>query len=182
MTTPEQMVGIAAVLAHVAKRSGGVSGRVRLQKIVYLLKRQALPQLEPLWFGYHHYGPYSDELAGILSQAVRAQIVTEQREDVADEWQRYEYKVGPRAEEYGNLLAPEQRSVVDGIVEAARGQHWRTLELAATIDYLRGSEGVGFDAAVQHALVLKPACKPYEGAARTLLRSLGLERSESARA
>jgi uncharacterized protein YwgA len=57
------------LVAEVVRASGGsVYGRVRMQKMFYLLDRMGLGS--GLQYEYHHYGPYSAELTEEIKDAV----------------------------------------------------------------------------------------------------------------
>lgn len=53
------------VSSVVAAAGGKLVGRVRLQKIIYLLDQLGLNS--PYSYQYYHYGPYSEELSNPLS-------------------------------------------------------------------------------------------------------------------
>jgi uncharacterized protein YwgA len=44
---------------------GEIVGRIRIQKIFYLLEQLGMGG--GIWFSYHHYGPYSEELSLAMS-------------------------------------------------------------------------------------------------------------------
>jgi uncharacterized protein YwgA len=173
MTTAETRARAAGLIAYLVKRAGSIEGRVRLQKSLYLLRRKGIAELEPFAFTYHHYGPYSDDLAGLLTAMVQAHAIEEATENFDDEWQKFRYEPGTNADEYVDLLPQQVRPLVDQVIEATLGQHWRTLELAATVDFLR-REGTPGEAAVAKAIALKPACKQFEAPAKALLSRLEL--------
>jgi hypothetical protein len=57
---------------------GQVVGKVRLQKLVYLLDRLGVPT--GFSFSYHHYGPFSEELAeAVEDDVVFSRVEAEQR-------------------------------------------------------------------------------------------------------
>lgn len=117
-----------AVAELVALNGGKLVGRTRLQKSVYLLKACGIDL--GFDFDYHHYGPYSDELAIAARDAEALRLV-----DV--EWRN----------SYGNEYAifrsnvPVERLPYPGKATGALqilGKYEATvLELAATADFLR---------------------------------------------
>lgn len=173
MMTAEARAKAAALMGYLVKTAEGVEGRVRLQKSLYLLQRKRVPELEPFAFTYHHYGPYSEGLAGLLDESVRADLIREVSERFDDEWQRFEYKPGARVDEYMPLVSSGSRALIEQLVQVTRGAHWRTLELAATVDFLQ-REGASREAAMEKALALKPACGPFQTEATRVLTSLEL--------
>lgn len=70
MTTPDKLV--ADVLAAAGEP---IVGRIRLQKIFYLLEQKGMGS--GISFHYHHYGPYSRELDSALERAQAMQGVRE---------------------------------------------------------------------------------------------------------
>ncbi len=173
MTFEEQMKS-ASVLALLVTETGGLEGRLRVQKLMYLLQRKGVRALEPLFFQYHHYGPFSTDVVDMLNEGVRSRIVEEHRERDG-EWEKYTYRPEENASRYAQKADLATRAIVAEVLQACRGAHWRTLELAATTDFLRRSEGLDWDTALRGALERKPACKPYEGAARKVIEALALD-------
>ncbi|HEY8375676.1 MAG TPA: hypothetical protein VIK91_04265 [Nannocystis sp.] len=162
------------VLAEVVRQLGVLQGRVRIQKIMYLLRRSHPPLLDGVNFFYHHYGPYSSEVAGSLSHALSWRVLEQRVESFDEEMQRYEYRLGSGAANSAEPLDPASREIVTRVVKTVDGEHWRTLELAATIDFLEQSEHTPRDEALARALRLKPACTPFQGLALALLDRLAL--------
>lgn len=174
MINAEARAKAAALMGYLVQTAGRIEGRVRLQKSLYLLQRKGAQELEPFAFVYHHYGPYSEGLAGLLEESVLGELIKQGAQRFDDEWQRFEYLPGPRAGEYFDLVSEPSRSLVDDVVNKTRGAHWRTLELAATADFLR-RKGRSPAEAMSRALQLKPACGPYEKEAGQLLGRLALD-------
>ena len=61
---------------------GEIVGKVRLQKMVYLLDQLGVPT--GFSFSYHHYGPYSDELAEVVEDDVIFRRVKAERRRRSD--------------------------------------------------------------------------------------------------
>jgi uncharacterized protein YwgA len=162
------------VLAEVTRQFGTIEGRVRIQKTMYLLKRMGLKELDEVDFFYHHYGPFSATVAGSLADAVHWKILHESVESFEDDGQKYEYRRGSQADDDTDSISAKSVALVEQVTSQLRGLHWRTLELAATIDYLEQVEQLSPDEASKRAISLKPACKPYREQARTLLSTLRL--------
>lgn len=55
------------VVSAVALSGGKLVGRIRLQKVVYLLEKLGMNSGAP--FEYHHYGPYSEAISDALADA-----------------------------------------------------------------------------------------------------------------
>jgi uncharacterized protein YwgA len=124
-----------AVAGLVALNGGGLVGRTRLQKSVYLLKVCGIDL--GFDFDYHHYGPYSEELANAARDAEALRLV-----DV--EWKNSygnEYAVFRSNVSVGNFPQAEKASRVMEVL----GRYDATeLELAATADFL-SRNGYGSD-------------------------------------
>ena len=170
--TPQEQVQVAAVLVGVLRESGKLSGRIRVQKIAYLLQQKGAAELGSIEFAYHHYGPFADEIANVLSGAVRTGIITEKAESFDDEWQRYEYSLGPAESRYASILSQKTAGLIKDVVEASKDLHWRVLELAATVLFLMQRDDSDSKTATEHALSLQPSCQGFEASAMGLLRKL----------
>jgi uncharacterized protein len=182
MSTIQKQIDLAAVLASIVTETGRIEGRVRLQKLCYLLQQISVPQLRDVWFRYHHYGPFSEDVAGVLQQAVFTHIIDEKIESFEDEWQRYEYTPGAKAKAYVAQLDSDSRRLIREVVDAVKDAHWRELELAATVDYLEKNEHLDSDEATIRAIKLKPACAGYKDDALALLseiRKIGSAESQA---
>jgi len=174
MTSVEQRLGCARTIAASVVEAGGIEGRVRFQKTMYLLKRLGLQELAGVDYVYYHYGPYSPEVAEVLRECVAGALCIERGDSYDDEWQKYTYAPGPLAEGFAAALSKESRVLVSKVVKRCQAERWRTLELAATIDFVRADERLDFSGAVARALSLKPSCQPYEADAKRVLAELGL--------
>jgi uncharacterized protein YwgA len=172
--TPQRRLKVAATLAAALKTSGILEGRIRIQKIAYLLQQKGLQELSEVDFVFHHYGPYSEEVSSVLSQAVAADIIIEQVVSFDDEWQRFEYSLAPKGADYLSLIGQESMSVIESVVDETKSQHWRTLELAATVLFFQKRDGLDMAEAMGRALSLKPACHGYEKKTMAVLTSLKL--------
>jgi uncharacterized protein YwgA len=172
--TPQEQVQVAAVLAGILEVAQKLSGRIRVQKLTYLLQQKGLSDLAEVEFVYHHYGPYSEDVADVLSRAVRSGVFAEKAESFDDEWQRYEYSLGRDSAAYISSLSTESRQIIRSTVSLTAGLHWRVLELAATALFLKKRDVSSLDDAVSQAISLKPGCRGYEATAVGLLQKLEL--------
>ena len=117
-----------AVAQLITLNGGRLVGRTRLQKSVYLLKACGIDL--GFDFDYHHYGPYSEELAIAARDAEALGLVdVEWRNSYGNEYAIFQSTVGvdkfPQAEKARHILQ-------------ALGRYEATvLELAATADFLR---------------------------------------------
>lgn len=136
MTTPEETV--AAVL-HAA--SGTLIGRVRLQKIFYLLDQLGLRS--GFDYDYHHYGPFSAGLSTAVADARAFRMIDEEIGARVSDGVVYSiYKLKPGMEvtsaAYGKL--GERRA--KELVGALKDEDATVLELAATIHWLKYKEKI----------------------------------------
>lgn len=117
-----------------------ITGRIRLQKIAYLLQQKG--EGLDLFFTYHHYGPYSRELAASLERGVAFGEIEERELDTAfgTTYSAFSRKkrVGEPAEHVGSLPMSEAKRWMDML----KHQPSVILELAATIHWLIHKEGV----------------------------------------
>lgn len=60
----------------IASAGGRLVGRTRLQKAAYLLERMGMGY--GFFFAYHHYGPYSEDLALAAEDAVALRMIDEE--------------------------------------------------------------------------------------------------------
>lgn len=169
MTTPDEL--IAEVLAAAG---GAIVGRIRLQKIFYLLDQRGMGS--GFSFHYHHYGPYSRELDRALDRAQAMQGVEESiayRQVDGMPYSTFSVRGDSEAAipgEVGNLSFAEAR----GLVGAMTSRSSTVLELAATIHWLANAERVTDWRA---ELIRRKGVKTERGRAEEamdLLRRLGL--------
>ncbi len=123
------------VAAVIAAAGGELTGRVRLQKTVYLLDRLGLNSR--FGFEYHHYGPFSRDLDNATADAKAFGLVDEKFEHRQSDGAAYSvFKLTPEAptksEAYGSLGETEAGKLVKlfGVTNVT------VLELAATVDWL----------------------------------------------
>ena len=169
------------VAGLVALNGGDLVGRTRLQKQTYLLDRCGANF--GLRFTYHHYGPYSFELAGGCVDAE------------AEGWVRIEERAGRHGVPYAiftstgdgappNFLGELSAARVRSLLEEMRGVSDIVLELAATVVFLRDEwsyYGKGKTGAVEETKARKSlkATEGRIGEALDLLGKLGLEAADA---
>jgi uncharacterized protein len=163
-----------SAVAEVIRQMDTIHGRVRIQKMAYFLKRLGMAELEGVDFFYHHYGPFSWTVAESLIDGVRCDALQEDAKPLVDDRQAYAYRLTKDAYDKVDEVLPASRALVKRLVARVRDEHWRTLELASTIDFLEQRERLNRERALSRALGLKPACRGYEDAALRLLDELRL--------
>jgi uncharacterized protein len=129
-----------AKISHVlAAANGEVVGRVRLQKIIYLLEQLGLGS--DFKFSYHHYGPYSEQLSvatqreEVLEKTISEEMSQSSYGGTYSVFKRVESKLPARVGEIDFERARELTTVMkssDSVV----------LELAATIHWLKEKERI----------------------------------------
>jgi hypothetical protein len=122
------------IAAQIVSDAGGeLVGRTRLQKVTYLAQLAGFPF--GFAFEYHHYGPFSDDLARGMDIATLIGTVAEE-ERLADWGGRYSvYRVDPSVR-----LADGDRAA---FLRKAKAIDAIDLELAATAAYLFTQERIG---------------------------------------
>ena len=116
----------------IATAGGSLTGRVRLQKVFYLLQQLGLgTELE---YDYHHYGPYSADLADAVAEATELKLIEESRNRRPDGvlYSVYSTTASPPAK-VGDL----DRSASRNALEKMHGCSSTVMELAATIHWLK---------------------------------------------
>lgn len=162
------------VVDLIALNGGELVGRTRLQKGAYLLHRCGANF--DLFFTYHHYGPYSFELAeGCLDACAEGWVKIEEKPG------RYGiryaiFKIREDAKPSGRLgalPADEARPLLKEIQRVSD----IVLELAATIVYFL-EDGYDMKQAIAETKARKPLKANAASLARadSLIRALGLDR------
>lgn len=124
------------VVGTVALAGGELVGRIRLQKVVYLLDQLGMNSGAP--FEYHHYGPYSEAVSDAITDAKFWGDIKEAVSfRVADGAPYSAFKTeNPEPGQLGDLSAEDAK-----VYLAKLAVHSSTvLELAATVHWLAFKE------------------------------------------
>lgn len=129
------------VKAILQAADGEIVGRIRIQKIVYLLEQ--LGMRGGFRFSYYHYGPYSGDLSNAVECAIEAdKTVGEETRQTAEGATYSIYRLAtpadPTPERLGNLDARRAAECI----RAMKARTSTVIELAATIHWLREKERV----------------------------------------
>jgi uncharacterized protein len=120
--------------------NGKIIGRIRFQKICYLLQQLGLGA--NLRFSYHHYGPYSEELSVAIDRArVLDKTIKEDKVQSSDGgfYSVYSYSgTKMRTGSVGGLPLNRARE----LIAMMKAETSTVIELAATIHWLRKKEKV----------------------------------------
>jgi uncharacterized protein YwgA len=121
---------------------GEIVGRIRMQKVIYLLQQLGLESRLP--FTYHHYGPYSEELTAALSQAeVLDKSIREERREIASFGGSFSiFTLTQRGGEPPRYLGKLPFESVKSHIQKMKRRSSVDIELAATIHWLREKEKV----------------------------------------
>lgn len=121
-----------AKLLALLKGTNEVTGRKKLQKIVYIAKRLGQPFREK--YQFHMYGPYSEELTLQMDEMCQAEFVNEDKEKKAGYYQ-YRYSLSPKGEMFLAAVLPEDGLLDDELLNALNSKSAKFLELTSTILY-----------------------------------------------
>ncbi|MEN5228801.1 hypothetical protein [Brevundimonas naejangsanensis] len=129
------------IVAAVVNAAGGaLTGRVRLQKTLYLLDRLGFES--EFQYEYYHYGPYSRDLDLAVADAKAFDKIEEDygfRSSDGARFSIFKAKVDEvPADAFGDLGA----EATSELVQRFAGTNVTILELAATVDWLWKMEGV----------------------------------------
>ncbi|MFA1822439.1 YwgA family protein [Virgibacillus oceani] len=108
-----------------------VSGRKKLQKMIYILQKCKLPFEEK--FEYHFYGPYSEELTLRVEELCNLGFLEEVREEKSNYFQ-YHYSITGDGEAFLQQFASHLPGL-EQKVKLLKQKSSRFLELVATIMY-----------------------------------------------
>ncbi|TWT03479.1 YwgA family protein [Planomicrobium sp. CPCC 101079] len=119
----------------------GVTGRKKLQKMIYILKKMGVPFQEK--YEFHIYGPYSEELTARIEELCDMGFLSEKLEDKGS-YVQYNYSVTAEGVEFRDALG---KSVLANSLQATKlnEKSSRFLELTATLlyfDHLERSEQI----------------------------------------
>ena len=111
--------------------AGEITGRKKLQKMIYILKKCRLPFEEK--FEYHFYGPYSEELTLRVEELCNLGFLEELKEEKSSYFQ-YHYSITGDGEAFLQQFASHLPGLEEK-VNLLNEQSSRFLELVATIMY-----------------------------------------------
>jgi uncharacterized protein YwgA len=121
--------------------NGEIVGKVRLQKTVYLLDQVGLES--GFSYEYHHYGPYSAELARSVDDSVFLNEITEQVKRRVDGVPYSVFRLPERdTDKPTRMVGGLSTDQAAGAIKAMQGQDTTVLELASTIHWLTSVEGL----------------------------------------
>ncbi|ANU27426.1 YwgA family protein [Planococcus versutus] len=109
----------------------GVTGRKKLQKMIYIMKKLDIPFQEK--YEFHIYGPYSEELTARVEELCDMGFLSEALEDKGS-YVQYKYDVTTEGQEFRKVLG---KSILENPLTAGKlnSKSGRFLELTATLLY-----------------------------------------------
>lgn len=111
--------------------AGQVTGRKKLQKMIYIAKKMEFPFHEK--YNFHIYGPYSEELTLRVEELCTMGFLTEQMEDKGS-YVQYCYEVTDKGTDFSQAMCDEQQDL-GKVVEILNNKSARFLELVSTLLY-----------------------------------------------
>ncbi len=106
-----------------------ITGRKKLQKMIYILKKINIPFNEK--FAFHFYGPYSEELTLRVEELCNLGFIAEEKQDKGHYFQ-YQYTVTDAGKAFLEQ-APDDLPLCHEKVQLLKEQSSRFLELVATM-------------------------------------------------
>jgi hypothetical protein len=138
------------LLAGTVGAAGGVEGRIKLQKMVYLLRQMGF-DLGFRDFVVWNYGPFSSDLASTLNR-ISPDLIDEKAEHPGPDAHspepvtRYDYTVRssllPLLERILSAQFGSRAGDLRGLARELSQEHFRVLEVAATAVFVRDEMGV----------------------------------------
>jgi len=127
--------------------AGKISGRKKLQKMIYILKHKGFEFDEN--YSYYYYGPYSSVLQMEIDELVRLDLLKEYYDDIT-----YEYKVTKDADSYlkDNIFDDKQISTI----KMLNREPGNILELVSVFFYLEDNGYTEKNAILKKTRILKP--------------------------
>jgi uncharacterized protein len=121
--------------------NGEIVGRIRLQKIVYLLEQFGLHS--NFRFSYYHYGPYSEELTRAIQHAeFLDKLICEREETTAHQTPYTVYSVPMQSEPLPKFVGSLPFEKAQRLIDTMKVETSVVIELAATIHWLKKYEKV----------------------------------------
>ncbi|MEC0297110.1 YwgA family protein [Peribacillus frigoritolerans] len=120
-----------ANIINAISTAGEISGRKKLQKIVYIAKKLSFPFHEK--FQFHFYGPYSEELTLRIEELCEMGYLNEVREKKAGYYQ-YCYSITDAGQDFLSIQEVEMPAL-DACLQDMNEQNARFLELVSTVLY-----------------------------------------------
>jgi uncharacterized protein YwgA len=119
---------------------GKIVGRIRLQKIFYLLDQFGLNS--GFRFSYHHYGPYSEDLSASVMRARFLDKLIDEKEERTSYDTPFSVYTLREAKSAPDKIGALDFETAHRLIDIMKAETSVVLELAATIHWLREKEKV----------------------------------------
>lgn len=106
-----------------------VTGRKKLQKMIYILQKCHVPFEEK--YQFHFYGPYSEELSLRVEELANLGFITEEKEDKKN-FHQYNYRITDDGQEFLNQFALDMPDFSEQVA-LMKQKSSRFLELVSTM-------------------------------------------------
>ncbi|WP_202079737.1 YwgA family protein [Caldalkalibacillus salinus] len=126
-----------AKLLYLFQTAGQVTGRKKLQKIVYISKKFKYDFQER--FNFHFYGPYSEELSLQIEELYNLGFIQEVKETKSG-YTQYKYELSGKGKEYLEHY-PTDMLAYESFVDTLNQESSRFLELVSTMLYFDKLQG-----------------------------------------
>lgn len=111
----------------------GITGRKKLQKMIYIAKKLQFPYKEK--YEFHVYGPYSVELTTRVEELCNMGFLNEERQDKGS-YVQYKYQMTDAGEHFTQMAQVEEASpALITCIQQMKGRSSRFLELVSTLLY-----------------------------------------------
>jgi len=114
-------------------------------------------------------------VASILHQAVLDEMLDEQVTPVGADGMKYTYRLMTSGRDWLDVVPAREANRIAQAMALIGKEHWRSLELAATVIYMKRRRRIeSLEDALHLGLRLKPACEGYKAPARGLIEKLDI--------
>ena len=148
-----------------------VTGRKKMQKMIYILQKCKVPFEEK--FHFHFYGPYSEELTLRVEELCNLGFLKEEREDKSNYYQ-YRYKITEDGTDFLEQFSLEMPDFTEE-VDTLRHQSSRFLELVATVLFF---DDLPLEERIQKVHTVKPKQKYTDQEMEEALQFIGKLRQD----
>ncbi|WP_392454718.1 YwgA family protein [Chryseomicrobium aureum] len=120
-----------AAIVRFIEQAHGITGRKKLQKMMYIAKKLGYPVNEK--YEFHMYGPYSEELTARIEELCTMGFLVEEKEDKGA-YTQYAYSTTSESMDFMEL-SPPLGDAFSTCIGEMKEKSSRFLELVATLFY-----------------------------------------------
>ncbi len=118
---------------------GSVQGRKKLQKMVHILQEFGVPF--GVRFGYHFFGPFSDQLRDLLVTCAYDKLIKEEKVD--GPYPTSEFKPEPRMSAFLDAMKLNRNPAWIAFAKELNSKSARELEALSTLIYVENMKAAG---------------------------------------